>query len=365
MKKLLLTLFLGLTYFIGYSQQRTITLKNFNTWGVTANIGMNTTNGDPSENKTFFNAAKFEPSWGVTVSKQLSHFTGLEFSYNKGSTSTRLDSSDFSTNFKQFDTRFRINLTNGQILTNYRNTQLFAYCGIGVINYETTGPESFKENDWIHVVPIGLGGKHRLTDRISLNLDLGYNFVNTDRFEGVVVQQSNRDGYWRTNLGLQYTFGSRKVLEWDKYTQYYVPSDEHSVDTVVVINKNIDTLFVKFLPDDSAMFSTMRSKGVEEDIVNFDFNKWDIKNKYFNTLDDLANKLINGEIKNIVLDGHACETGGEMNNLYVSKQRAVAIKNYLLSKGVEDYKIQVRFYGETRPISDEKEINRRVEIKVD
>jgi outer membrane protein OmpA-like peptidoglycan-associated protein len=365
MKKILLTLILSCITLLGFSQQRTITLKNFNTWGVTANVGMNTTDGDPSDEKTLFNTIKLEPSWGFSLTKQLSHFTGLEFSYNKGNTNTRLDSSDFSTSYKQFDVRFRVNLTNGQILTNYRNTQIFAYGGVGIINYTTTGPESFKEADWIHVVPVGFGAKHKLNDRFSLNLDFGYNFVNTDRFEGVVVRQSDEDGYWRTNLGLQYTIGSRKVLEWDRYTTYFTPSDEHSVDTVIVINKNIDTLFIKFMPDDSAMFSMRSSNKLTEDIVNFEFNKWDIKNKYFNTLDDLASKLNNGEIKSIVLDGHACEIGGEMNNLYVSKQRAVAIKNYLISKGVEESKVLVRFYGERMPISDEKEINRRVEIKTE
>jgi outer membrane protein OmpA-like peptidoglycan-associated protein len=335
MKKILLTLILSCITLLGFSQQRTITLKNFNTWGVTANVGMNTTDGDPSDEKTLFNTIKLEPSWGFSLTKQLSHFTGLEFSYNKGNTNTRLD------------------------------TQIFAYGGVGIINYTTTGPESFKEADWIHVVPVGFGAKHKLNDRFSLNLDFGYNFVNTDRFEGVVVRQSDEDGYWRTNLGLQYTIGSRKVLEWDRYTTYFTPSDEHSVDTVIVINKNIDTLFIKFMPDDSAMFSMRSSNKLTEDIVNFEFNKWDIKNKYFNTLDDLASKLNNGEIKSIVLDGHACEIGGEMNNLYVSKQRAVAIKNYLISKGVEESKVLVRFYGERMPISDEKEINRRVEIKTE
>lgn len=363
MKKIILSLIMTCLFFVGYSQQRTVTLKNFNTWGVTVNLGANTTNGDLEDESKLFGNLKLEPSWGFALTKQLSHFTGLEFNYNRGNSNTKLDSSDFSTKFRQFDTRFRFNLTNGQILTNYRNTQLFVYGGVGLINYDNQINDRGDEPDWIAVIPVGFGGKHRLNERFSLNLDIGYNFVNSDRFEGVNVDKTNKDGYWRTNLGIQYTFGSRNVLEWDKYTQYYSSSHEHSVDTIVVINKNVDTLFIKFLPDDSAMFAM--SKKITEDIVNFEFNKWDIKNNYFNTLDDLADKLNSGKIKNVVLDGHACEVGGEMNNLFVSKQRAMAIKNYLISKGVDENKIQVRFYGESRPISDEKELNRRVEINVD
>lgn len=360
MKKILITLlftaFVGLTY----SQQRTITLKNFNTWSVTGGLGTNVAKTDVNDGKSQFNTINFKPNYNITISKQLSHFLSFEAAANSGRAATKYDDNDHLTKFMQFEGRIRVNLTNGQFLTNYRNTQLYGYVGAGMINYQVVKDTFESEKDWVHVIPVGVGAKHRLGQRTSFNIDLSYSALNTDNFEGRKVPYSERDGYLRLSLGLQYTFGKKPVLEWDQYTEHFKPSEEHSVDTIVVVkeNRNIDTLIIKFVGEPQ---HSSPSGGGE--VIHFDFNKWDIKNNYFDSLDDLALKLLNGDIKTLVLDGFADEVGTDKNNLFVSKQRAMSIKNYLLSKGVNDKKIILNFHGEKNPVSEDKSKNRRVEIK--
>lgn len=359
MKKIFLSLILSLGVIgIGYSQQRTLLRNQFGTWSVTGNLGVNVAKTDVNDKKSQMSTILPKMNYGLTLSKQLSHFMALEFSYGQGSAGTKYKNFDYVSKFTQIDGRLKFGLTNGQILANYWNTQIYGFLGTGAVNYSINLDSAKQEDtDWVHVIPVGVGFKNKLGERTSINLDFSYNALNTDRFDGIEISQSERDGYMRFNVGIQYTLGKKKPLEWDKYTEYFKPLDEHSVDTIFVMNHNIDTLFIKLTMD-----STMMNISGGGEMVNFDFNKWDIKNRYFESLDDLALKMLNGGIKNLVIDGHADNVGSEKNNVYVSKLRAEAVKNYLISKGVDESQIKINFYGSKNPISDDNELNRRVEI---
>ena len=373
MKKLLLLITMLLFGINTFSQTPTLLRRQFNTWSLGANFSVNQGNTDVHDNKSMFTDFPTGSGFGLSLSKQMSHFVGFNFNYNSGSINTTYNDVKFKTPYKQIDGRIKLSSVNGQILSNYRNTLLYTYVGLGMINYsvESNG-ETVKPKDWVRVIPMGVGGKIKLSDKSSLNVDLGYNFVNTDRFENKNVNYTSNDGFYSVNVGLQYNLGSKsnKTLEWDKPFDYYKPSQEHSVDTVVVINRNIDTLYLKFTPDETTAALLDALNKAEQDekngsnkTVNFDFNKWKIKSAYFEYLDNLALDLIKGKIKNIVLDGYADPVGKESDNVYVSQQRAESVRNYLVSKGVDIKKITIRYYGSQNPISTDNNQNRRVEFK--
>jgi outer membrane protein OmpA-like peptidoglycan-associated protein len=53
----------------------------------------------------------------------------------------------------------------------------------------------------------------------------------------------------------------------------------------------------------------------------------------------------------------------------LSKNRTMAVKNYLLSKGIEQDRIRAEWYGQTKPIADNntpegRQKNRRVEMSI-
>ena len=55
--------------------------------------------------------------------------------------------------------------------------------------------------------------------------------------------------------------------------------------------------------------------------------------------------------------------------MVLSKKRAESVKRFLISKGVDESKLTIKFFGETDPIADNKtaegrQKNRRVEMKV-
>lgn len=373
MKKLVLLVTIMLFGINTFSQTPTLLRRQFNTWSLGGNFTLNQGSTDVKDNKTMLNNFPSGTGFGLSLSKQMSHFLGFSFNYNNGNITTNYNDTKFKTPYRQVDGRIKLSSVNGQVLSNYRNTSLYAYMGLGMINYsvESDG-EVVKPKDWVGVIPVGVGGKIKLSDKSSLNVDFGYNFVNTDRFENKNVIYTNNDGFYSANVGIQYNLGSKskKTLEWDKPFDYYKPSQEHSVDTVVVINRNIDTLYLKFTPDETtaALLDALNKAEQEENnglnkTVNFDFNKWKIKSTYFEYLDKLALDLIKGKIKNIVLDGYSDPIGKEMANVYVSQQRAESVKNYLVSKGVDVKKITIRYYGSQNPVSTDNTQNRRVEFK--
>jgi len=358
MKKSLLALLLTFFSSVCLAQKPTVSMKNFNTLSITGLVGTNTVIGDVSDNKAQANSWMVRPVYGLTLSKQISHFLSLEVAYLGGSAGTKNNYFSAVTHYDSYEGRLRFNLTNGQIISTYQNTQLFFYLGAGMINYRVNQPTSKMSSDWVHIIPVGIGAKRRLSDHISLNLEASYTAVNTDYLDGIKKANSKNDGLARASIGLQYTFGKRKNLEWDRYTDYFNSSEEHSVDTVVVIkrNVNIDTLVIKIVNDSPAIVN-------EKNVINFDFNKWNVKNKYFESLDDLADKMIKGEINSLVLDGHSDSIGTEEAKLNISQRRAEAVERYLVSKGVKPRKITIILFGSINPISNDPSKNRRVEIK--
>ncbi len=69
----------------------------------------------------------------------------------------------------------------------------------------------------------------------------------------------------------------------------------------------------------------------------------------------------------LVIDGHTDNVGSDIMNQALSDNRAAAVKNYLISKGIDESRITSYGHGETMPIADNKtsigrQQNRRSEM---
>lgn len=103
--------------------------------------------------------------------------------------------------------------------------------------------------------------------------------------------------------------------------------------------------------------------------LNFETGSSTISASSFKSLDELAKTLITKKEYMLQIEGHTDNTGSEATNLNLSKNRALAVKKYLISKGVQETNLNSNGYGSKRPIADNKtEIgrkqNRRVEMKI-
>jgi outer membrane protein OmpA-like peptidoglycan-associated protein len=81
----------------------------------------------------------------------------------------------------------------------------------------------------------------------------------------------------------------------------------------------------------------------------------------------LAIMLSDKQDWNLKLEGHTDNVGDDASNLKLSEERSTSVVNYLLSKGIAASRIEVYFYGETKPIASNdtqvvRKPNRRVEM---
>ena len=101
----------------------------------------------------------------------------------------------------------------------------------------------------------------------------------------------------------------------------------------------------------------------------FGFDKADLQPEGKTKLEDLASKLQGTDIEIIVVTGHTDSTGPAAYNEKLSKRRANAARNFLISKGLPADRIFAKGKGEQQPIASNKTSagrakNRRVDIEV-
>lgn len=103
--------------------------------------------------------------------------------------------------------------------------------------------------------------------------------------------------------------------------------------------------------------------------ILFETNKSSIKSESYPQLDNVVSYLNRKKEEKIEIIGHTDNVGNSKSNLALSKQRAEAIKKYLVSKGVSSDRIQTLGKGGSEPIADNnsekgRAKNRRTEIRV-
>jgi outer membrane protein OmpA-like peptidoglycan-associated protein len=103
--------------------------------------------------------------------------------------------------------------------------------------------------------------------------------------------------------------------------------------------------------------------------VTFAVNSADISPSMRQTLDGVAQSMINYPNSLIDVMGHTDSTGSDQYNLDLSRRRADAVANFLISRGVSSARIERIGYGEQYPVADNtteagRQQNRRVEIRI-
>ena len=102
------------------------------------------------------------------------------------------------------------------------------------------------------------------------------------------------------------------------------------------------------------------------DVLDFEFNKAVINISSYPYLDKVAALLIEKNLS-LKLSGHTDNSGPRWLNIRLSKNRALAVKTYLISKGVNPNRIEAVGYGPDKPIVSNdtfegRKKNRRVEF---
>ncbi len=88
--------------------------------------------------------------------------------------------------------------------------------------------------------------------------------------------------------------------------------------------------------------------------IMFNSNSTVLTKDSYPAIRELADSLRSNPGMNLLIEGHTDNTGDPAYNLKLSIERANAVKKVLLSQGVSENRIQVKGYGDTNPISDNR-----------
>jgi len=114
----------------------------------------------------------------------------------------------------------------------------------------------------------------------------------------------------------------------------------------------------------------------EEEVLKKAFNNLEfatakdiIKQESYASLDELAALMAKKPNWRLKISGHTDNQGGKATNMKLSEKRAKAVQKYLVSKGIAADRFKVEWFGQTKPIADNKteagrQKNRRVEMLI-
>ncbi|HEU4716288.1 MAG TPA: OmpA family protein [Bacteroidia bacterium] len=139
------------------------------------------------------------------------------------------------------------------------------------------------------------------------------------------------------------------------YAYYYF--DDASVVPLNAKPKNVREMTVVL---DSTLFEP--GKKLVLSTINFDLNKATLRPESYKILDQVVQQMKNKPWLKVEIDGHTDLTGKQDANQKLSEARAKSVADYLISKGIPEYRITTKGYGSSRPVGADDAKNRRVEF---
>jgi outer membrane protein OmpA-like peptidoglycan-associated protein len=176
-----------------------------------------------------------------------------------------------------------------------------------------------------------------------------------------------------TNKQIGYTISTshdgvyRIALPKGKFYSFFATSDKfYSVAENIDLTK-LDQY--KEIQKDLYLSPIKEGQAVRLNNVFFDFNKATLKDESKAELDRLYDVLLNNKSIKMEISGHTDNVGEKTYNQTLSENRARAVVEYLVQKGIEAPRLTSAGFGDKNPVAQNtteegKQLNRRVEFKV-
>ena len=173
-------------------------------------------------------------------------------------------------------------------------------------------------------------------------------------------------------LGNKTAWEMLSELEKGYYPTFYYQDWQNSADKIAVgiSSVNFKQAYWAFLQcrDELLPYSF---EDISFTVMNYQSNSSKLTKSSQQRLDKIAEYLKNdASIESISIDSYTDSYGGRWNNLDLSRKRAKAIKDYMVSLGVDEAKVQTTGLGEKRFVDNNDNIlgrdkNRRLIIQIE
>jgi len=115
------------------------------------------------------------------------------------------------------------------------------------------------------------------------------------------------------------------------------------------------------------MFDALNKDGYIALYINFETGKADIKPESQKIIDQIVQMMKDNPDLKISVEGHTDNVGTPQSNQTLSENRAKAVMNAIIAKGIDKSRLSSKGWGQTKPIADNKTEegrakNRRVEL---
>lgn len=403
-------------------------LNEYRTWSIGVNAGILNQSNIFGFNRDGFDKLKNNVGYSAYIKKQISPSFGLKAQYlggkvagiNKNATASEVAEFEAKTPWSAaVSGEFILANTNWRFINSI--VKPYASIGLGALNFETTttiaGTNTTADSETKLYVPLDFGFKFAVSK--GINIDLGYqlNWAN-QRFDGIHGGQYKNDLFSYAHAGLEFALGNKQKPSLANSNPVATLVNNHNIkydeliaekNALIAANnelKNQITAINNDLGDDDGdgvankfdkcpgtpkgvqvdgsgcpivvknetkviekiIVTEEDKKVVAEAIKNleFDLSKATIRPSSYASLDRVAALLIEKNFK-LKLAGYTDNTGPLQLNMRLSKERAQAVKNYLVSKGANPNNIEAVGYGPKDPIAtnatpEGRQLNRRVEF---
>ncbi|MFT4645164.1 MAG: outer membrane protein OmpA-like peptidoglycan-associated protein [Planctomycetota bacterium] len=177
-----------------------------------------------------------------------------------------------------------------------------------------------------------------------------------DELESYIAKGvTNEEGIFYVDLlgGLTYNIKVKTVGEAEMYNTMKIPLLEEGQK----YSENLLTITI------------YEEKAFTLDNVYFDSGNSNLKPESDKELNELFEYLSLKKDVRIQISGHTDNVGDEDANFILSENRSKSVQNYLLNKGIDKNRIEIKAFGETSPIYDNTSAagrakNRRIEVMI-
>lgn len=133
--------------------------------------------------------------------------------------------------------------------------------------------------------------------------------------------------------------------------------------------KQLKTIKTDIKSKDESVFDVKKGDKIVLKHVLFVQSKDDFLPDSYAELDRLVATMNQNPQITIEVSGHTDNQGNRDLNLKLSEERAIKVKDYLVSRGIDAKRINVKGYGPDKPISandteEHRRLNRRVEFEI-
>jgi type IX secretion system PorP/SprF family membrane protein len=147
-----------------------------------------------------------------------------------------------------------------------------------------------------------------------------------------------------------------------KDTLTSITKKESKIDTILITK--VDTIYI----EKPLATRKIDKTGLINKNILFEFDKAVVQKEAFGELESLVNIMMDRPEIRIELQGHTDAIGPESYNTYLSQNRVNAVRDFLISNGIESSRIKCLYHGELKPKSNNtnaqgRQQNRRVDVR--